>query len=417
MLNAERTLLDRDKPVEDALRIAVVSIGSFDMQYSDYHIMRDLIVELLEHGHTVDLVQKKLLDKTQYPVQFEKYLGTRLFVHNIPFEKKDKSNLRARYLADLSYYRKACRFLKTSRPDKIFLQSNNTAFYTVFYAKHILKRPILYSEQDIFPENAYFAGILSSHSVVYKVAHSLQKYAYKNVSMLTTISDDMKSTMIDLYGISSDKIHVIYNWGHEEVQAHDEPENVFLKKYPKRPGEFRVMYAGNLGRMQNIEFILEVAALMKEQSNVSFYIVGSGVREEQLKSLAIQRALTNVIFVGMQPPEDVADLYKAADVNLIPLQKGLIYAAMPSKTADCLIAGKPIITCVDQEAKIVEVFKQYGISNANLLEGAKGLVKELEAVRKKHTNIDSDRLLKSRFSKEANVRRYRELIAKMREVR
>ena len=333
--------------------------------------MRDLIVELLEHGHTVDLVQKKLLDKTQYPVQFEKSLGTRVIVHNIPFEKKDKSNLRARYLADLSYYRKACRFLKTSRPDKIFLQSNNTAFYTVFYAKHILKRPILYSEQDIFPENAYFAGILSSHSVVYKVAHSLQKYAYKNASMLTTISDDMKSTMIDLYGISSDKIHVIYNWGHEEAQAHDESENVFLKKYPKRPGEFRVMYAGNLGRMQNIEFILEVAALMKEQSNVSFYIVGSGVREEQLKSLAIQRALTNVIFVGMQPPEDVADLYKAADVNLIPLQKGLIYAAMPSKTADCLIAGKPIITCVDQEAKIVEVFKQYGISNANLLGGGK----------------------------------------------
>ena len=156
---------------------------------------------------------------------------------------------------------------------------------------------------------------------------------------------------------------------------------------------------------------------MKEQSNVSFYIVGSGVREEQLKSFAIQRALTNVIFVGMQPPEDVADLYKAADVNLIPLQKGLIYAAMPSKTADCLIAGKPIITCVDQETKIVEVFKQYGISNANLLGGAKSLVKELEAVQKKHTNIDSDRLLKSRFSEEANVRRYRELIAKMREVR
>ena len=59
MLNAERTLLDRDKPVEDALRIAVVSIGSFDMQYSDYHIMRDLIVELLEHGHAVDLLKSR----------------------------------------------------------------------------------------------------------------------------------------------------------------------------------------------------------------------------------------------------------------------------------------------------------------------------------------------------------------------
>lgn len=41
----------------------------------------------------------------------------------------------------------------------------------------------------------------------------------------------------------------------------------------------------------------------------------------------------------MQPSEEVADLYAAADVNVIPLQKGLVYAALPSKTADCLVAG------------------------------------------------------------------------------
>ena len=347
------------------MRIAVVSIGSFDTQYSDYHIMRDIITGLLERGHDVTLIQKQYLDTPQYPQQFKKYLGNQLQVHNIRFEKKAKSDLKARYLADLMYYRQACRLMKKDKPDKIFLQSNNTAFFTVFYAKHILKCPILYNEQDIFPENAFFAGILSESSAVYKVAHALQKYAYKNATALSTISDDMKSTIVTRYGISADKVQVIYNWGHEELEARSEEKNVFLKKYPRKPGEFRVVYAGNLGKMQNVELVLETAALMKDDADVSFYIVGGGVNEEKLKKFAKEKELNNVVFVGMQPPEDVADLYAAADVNVIPLQKGLIYAALPSKTADCLIAGKPIITCVDKESQFARIMTSLGFQNSN----------------------------------------------------
>lgn len=348
------------------MKIAVVSIGSFDTQYSDYHIMRDIITGLLERGHEVNLIQKQYLDTPQYPLQFEKYLGNQLYVQSIRFKKKAKANLKARYLADLAYYHKACRLMKQDRPDKIFLQSNNTAFYIVFYAKHILKCPLVYNEQDIFPENACFAGILSESSPVYRVAHALQKYAYKNVAALSTISDDMKSTIVTRYGIPKDKVHVIYNWGHEELQAHCETENTFLLKYPKKPEEFRVIYAGNLGKMQNVEFVLEAATLMKDEKDISFYIVGGGVNEEKLKAFAKEKELSNVTFVGMQPPEEIADLYSAADVNVIPLQKGLIYAALPSKTADCLIAGKPIITCVDDESEFAKLVRQYGIENVDV---------------------------------------------------
>lgn len=347
------------------MRIAVVSIGSFDTQYSDYHIMRDIILGLLERGHEVNLIQKQYLDTPQYPQQFEKYFGKQLQVHNIRFEKKAKADLKARYLADLSYYRQACKWMKKNKPDKVFLQSCNTAFFTVFYAKHILKCPLLYNEQDIFPENAYFAGILSESSMVYKVAHALQKYAYKNATALSTISDDMKSTIVTRYGISEDKVQVIYNWGHEELKAHSEAENTFLQKYPKKPGEFRVVYAGNLGKMQNVELVLKAAALMKENKDISFFIVGSGVNEERLKTFAKEKELSNVTFVGMQPPEEVADLYSAADVNLIPLQRGLIYAALPSKTADCLIAGRPIITCVNEHSSFAELMESNGYFNVN----------------------------------------------------
>ena len=70
------------------MKIAVVSIGSFDTQYSDYHIMRDIILGFLERGHEVRLIQKQYLDTPRYPQQFDKYLGKQLQVHNIKFEKK-----------------------------------------------------------------------------------------------------------------------------------------------------------------------------------------------------------------------------------------------------------------------------------------------------------------------------------------
>ena len=221
-----------------------------------------------------------------------------------------------------------------------------------------------------------------------------------------------KSTIVTRYGISEDKVQVIYNWGHEELKAHSEQDNVFLKKYPKKPGEFRVVYAGNLGKMQNVELILETAALMKDDADVSFYIVGGGVNEEQLKTFAKEKELNNVTFVGMQPPEEVADLYAAADVNVIPLQKGLIYAALPSKTADCLIAGKLIITCVDDESEFAKLVGKYGIENAgiNLPENVKQIILRLKSNSQK---CDDAALWNGYFTKNKSVAAHCDAVEQM----
>lgn len=219
----------------------------------------------------------------------------------------------------------------------------------------------------------------------------------------------MKYTIVTRYGISEDKVQVIYNWGHEELKAHSDEENVFLKRYPKKPGEFRVVYAGNLGKMQNVELILETAALMKDDRDVSFYIVGGGVNEERLKTFAKEKELSNVTFVEMQPPEEVADLYAAADVNVIPLQKGLIYAALPSKTADCLIAGKPIIICVDNNSIFSYMSGCYEIENAGT-EEALILKSKIHKIMKDNRERTRE-FWQAYFRKSVNIEKICELIS------
>lgn len=387
------------------MKIAVVSIGSFDVQYSDYHIMRDIVIALLENGHQVVLIQKQYEEEPRYPQQFIGYLGNQLHVFNIPFQRRNKANLKSRYLADLQYYRQACRLMKSNKPDKIFLQSNNTAFYTVFYAKWILKRPLFYNEQDIFPENALFAGIIGLKSPIYLAAHLLQRYAYKNATALSTISEDMKSTIVTRYNIPKSKVQVIYNWGHEELKAHSDKKNTFLQQYPKRQGEFRVVYAGNLGKMQNVELVLRSAVLLQGNKDIRFYIVGNGVNEEKLKKMAKEQSLNNIMFVPMQPPENVADLYAAADVNVIPLQENLIYAALPSKMADCLLAAKPIITCVNKDSALAHLVKNYGIDNVEP-DAEEELVQSILKIKENKDKTRYEELLAKQFNKDKSVHDY-----------
>lgn len=349
------------------MKIAVLSVGSFESQYSDYHLMRDIVHGFLQSGLTVHLYQKQYTSEPQYPDVLMPYIRNgSLVISNFPFAVKDHMDLKARYFADIRYYLEVCKKMKAERFDGIFLQSNNTAFLPIFYAKKVLRTPVLYNEQDIFPENARLAGIISSKNTVYRIASLLQKYAYRNADMIVTISEDMKQTICKKYGIPEKRVYVIYNWGHEEQEIPIGKNNRFLEEQPKEYGEFRVMYAGNLGRMQNVEYILEAAKLLKSQPNIQFYIVGSGSNEENLKEYAKENNLENVVFLPMQPPELVTDLYASADINVIPLKERLIFAAMPSKTADCLRVGKPVIACFDKNSNMTKCFQQHNIPVADL---------------------------------------------------
>lgn len=395
------------------MRIGVLSIGSFDSFYSDYHLLRDVIAALLRRGHEVILYQKQYLEQPVFPPEFEDYLMKTLTVRSFPFEKPAHENLKARYIADLKYYWTACREMKADDLDCFYLQSCNTAFLPVFYAKHVLKIPVFYNEQDLFPDNALLSGSLSSGSVVYRVAKALQKYAYRNVSCLSTISPDMRRRMAENYGIDLNRIHVIGNWGHEEQKRPLPENNAFLKVYPKRPDEFRAVYAGNVGKMQNVELVVQTAALM-QNDGVSFYIVGDGANKPDMERLAAEQNLRNVCFLPMQPAEKVSDLYAAADVNVIPLKPGIIQTALPSKLADCLLAGRPIITCFDVDALFCAEAAQYGIPNVPP-DDPQALRQTILDIRDSGYRGGNAAFLQANYRRDTNAGRYCDLICGMTE--
>ena len=319
------------------MKVCVFSSGSFERNYSSYHLMRDLILYLCDNGEEVSLIQKYYKKMNQLPAEFDK---KNILVHEIAFNQAEKSNMIKRMLKDVKYFFQSIKYIRTEKnSDVFFLQSNNIPCIPIALIHLFVHKPVVFNVQDIFPQNAIIARMLKEHSLPTSVLLFLQKWALKHADGIITISEDMKQTLISA-GADSEKISVAYNW---ENEIHGEA----IEKI--NDGKFHVVYAGNIGVMQNIEIIIDAARYLKDNPDIQFDIYGNGAQKTKCQEQA--QGLTNVRFFEPVSADKAYSLYCNADANIVPLAKGIIKTAFPSKTAACLQCGKPVIFCVDEESE------------------------------------------------------------------
>lgn len=354
----------------------------FGQHATSEHLLSAVIERLCEAGHSVHIIQKDTGGSLQgIPLKLKSF---RVTTDLVPYQAADKGNFTARYLNELKYI-KACRKYITSDYDAVFIQSTNLAgFAARAVRKKLPKAVITFNVQDIFPYNLVYSGNLKKKSPVFKIMARLQRYAYKHSDHIITISEDMKDTLL-ADGVPADKVQVIYNWSYQD-DIYDNPDltpvaHMFNADY------FNVVYAGNIGVMQNVDILIEAAKLMKDDKSVWFNIIGNGVYKEKLEARAKEFGITNISFWPMQPPELAPLIYSAADVNVVPLVKNVYLTALPSKTATCLACQKPIIFAVGRKSK----FGQKAMKEAGCLVVEADMPEELaEAIRKVQTGQRSN---------------------------
>ena len=86
-------------------------------------------------------------------------------------------------------------------------------------------------------------------------------------------------------GVETDKIDVIYNWAHVPEDA--KPLDLLLKS-----GPMRLLYAGNLGELQDLETVVRVVSTF-DDSEVHLTMFGNGRNTERLKELVRSLVATN----------------------------------------------------------------------------------------------------------------------------
>lgn len=324
-----------------------LSIG-LDRRTPSFHLIEEIINQLTKKKCNVTIVQKNSGGDFDY--SFLKKYGCRFI--NIKCKNPQKNNLLYRYLIDLLYIQKCKKvFKKIFDFDSVFIQSSNVAgFQTNIIRKYSKNCQIVYNVQDLFPNNLHYLKKIKKSNLIYKLLNYFQKKAYTNSNSIITISEDIKNELIET-GVKSEKIVVIYNWSYSDnVYDNLKTDNTTINSI-FNSNYFNILYAGNIGIMQNVDVIIDAAKVLKSvDKNIRFIIIGDGVYKKKLMEMKENLKLNNIFFYDMMSSKYAPFLYQKADVNVIPLKDNIYKTALPSKTATCLACQKPIVFCLGNDS-------------------------------------------------------------------
>jgi glycosyltransferase involved in cell wall biosynthesis len=112
-----------------------------------------------------------------------------------------------------------------------------------------------------------------------------------------------------------------------------------------------MMHAGSMGPFQPARDTIRAAAHVPD---VDLVLVGSGIEEASARALTDELGATNVRFLGRRDPERMAELYGAADYQLVTLRDLPIFrGTIPSKLQAALSCGSPVVVSVPGDCSAI----------------------------------------------------------------
>lgn len=385
-----------------------LSIG-MDRRTPSEHLLTDMVEALHERGHTVHILQKN----TNGPLGSLPKRMVELGVETkcIECSMSQKGNLAGRFLVDVLYVLKCLKWLRKHKEfDRIFMQSSNVAGVQTRFLRYVQKAvPVIFNVQDIFPENAVYSGKMKKNGFLYRRFSFMQRHAYHYASRIIAISEDMKDQLVEIV-TPADKIEVVYNWSYRDTMYDPSEIDYSCLDGIIDRSKFNVVYAGNIGVMQNVEIVVRAAAEMKGDKDVCFYVIGDGAYRKKLERLANDLQADNVCFHDMMPSDCAPAIYSAADVNIIPLAENIYRTALPSKTATCLACGKPIVFAVGNGSKFGKKVSEQVDAHVIAPDDVEGLCGAIREVKRASTSMKNQAFFTEAFSRTENSGRYAKII-------
>lgn len=247
--------------------------------------------------------------------------------------------------------------------------------------KKLTKKKFIYNLQDIFPDSLINGGITSEGSLIWKIGRKMENFTYKNADTIIVISDDFKANIM-AKGVPEEKIVVVPNWVNTSITPVPREKNKLIEKYSLDPSKFYVCYSGNIGYTQNIELLVSVAEIVKNDlPDVAFIVIGDGSAREELGKLVEEKRLANVILLPYQPYEDLSHVFSLGDVGLVISKSGVGENSIPSKTWDIMAAEKPVLASFDESSELSKIIRKIGCGVAVPADNAEELIQAIKKLR------------------------------------
>ena len=211
----------------------------------------------------------------------------------------------------------------------------------IIYKKIHKKKLVLYC-LDLWPDSLKAGGI-SEQSSIYKIFEKISNKIYNQSDEILVTS---KSFIDNMKNKLKKDINITYLPQYAE-------EVLELKKKTEDSKELNLVFAGNIGKAQSVQTIIEAAEnIEKIGANIKIHIVGNGSEYETCKKQA--ENVKNIEFYGSKPITEMQYFYDMADAMLVTLDsKSFSSSTLPGKVQACMKTGNPIIAAANGETQII----------------------------------------------------------------
>ena len=243
-------------------------------------------------------------------------------------------------------YRKSHLFLTSNPPTSVFIP----IFCKNKYSVQIL---------DIYPDALVATKHISEKSWLNRIWVKQNKKFFQGADNVFTITEGMAST-ISKY-CAREKIRVIVQWPMSTAITNiDRGKNEFIRSY-NLENYFIVMYSGNIGLGHHVTSIVEVANILRDNSDIAFVIIGEGWNKLAVKKMIQEYKLSNCLLLPFQSPHMFKHSSQAADLGVASVSKELAMLSVPLKVYNLIHNNIPLLGITEGESELSELISRYEI--------------------------------------------------------
>lgn len=321
-----------------------------------HNIYSDLMKVFIENGHVPYIVtprERKTGEKTEL-LDYGSYKILKVVIgntSNVSLIEKGVSTV----LLSTQYYKAIIKYLGHVNFDLILYSTPPiTIVSPIKKLKKRYKCKTYLMLKDIFPQNAVDLEMFKKNSLLYRYFRNKEKRLYSLSDYIGCMSNaNVEYLLNNNPYILKESVEICPN-GIIPKNVNDklDAKRIVREKYNIPNDAVIYLYGGNLGKPQNIPFVIKCLKYNSVQKDRYFIICGNGSDYYLLEQYINEYKPQNIKIINFLPKNEYDELVAGCDVGLVFLDNRFTIPNYPSRILSYMENYMPVIVCADKSTDV-----------------------------------------------------------------